>query len=210
MASEALGHRMPGRTLQGPAPHQRPETYRRNCAARLHCRGTELCRRGSAAEIRPEAGDAPRTRAGPDHHGRDAPFHGGRSNLVATLGRDTAAAYELEGARFADHRVPRRGQNPSPPSLATIDALNDGALVQLVVDRTCADDKTPVFQEERSQQNYCCDDARPCLATTSAPEASHGFSNPRLVNLVRLLARQAARDFVRAETDRGIRDCLAM
>ncbi|QHP66184.1 hypothetical protein EI171_01345 [Bradyrhizobium sp. LCT2] len=32
--------------------------------------------------------------------------------------------------------------------------------------------------------------------------------DPRLVNLVRLLARQAARDFIRAETDSRTRDHL--
>ncbi|PDT65125.1 hypothetical protein CO683_34425 [Bradyrhizobium ottawaense] len=31
--------------------------------------------------------------------------------------------------------------------------------------------------------------------------------DPRLINLVRLLARQAARDFVQAETDSRKRDC---
>lgn len=86
-------------------------------------------------------------RAGPYHHVRDAQFHGGRSNLIATLGRDTAAAYELEGVRFAGHRVHRRGHILLRLRLgqaATIDALNDGALVRLVVERTCADDVTPL------------------------------------------------------------------
>lgn len=44
-------------------------------------------------------------------------------------------------------------------------------------------------------------DPRTGCATSSKPD-------PRLVNLVRLLARQAARDFVRAETDGRKRDRL--
>jgi hypothetical protein len=41
----------------------------------------------------------------------------------------------------------------------------------------------------------------PAVSASSKPD-------PRLVNLVRLLARQAARDFVQAETDNRTRDRL--
>ncbi|RWL89327.1 MAG: hypothetical protein EOR68_31425 [Mesorhizobium sp.] len=41
----------------------------------------------------------------------------------------------------------------------------------------------------------------PAVSASSKPD-------PRLVNLVRLLARQAARDFVQAETDNRKRDRL--
>jgi hypothetical protein len=41
----------------------------------------------------------------------------------------------------------------------------------------------------------------PAVPVSSKPD-------PRLVNLVRLLARQAARDFVQAETDSRTRDRL--
>ncbi|MGY4281258.1 hypothetical protein ACVWXO_000478 [Bradyrhizobium sp. LM2.7] len=51
------------------------------------------------------------------------------------------------------------------------------------------------------------------VVADTAPEApaatvAASKSDPRLVNLVRLLARQAARDFVQAETDRRKRDRL--
>ncbi|KYK43484.1 hypothetical protein A1D31_38205 [Bradyrhizobium liaoningense] len=42
----------------------------------------------------------------------------------------------------------------------------------------------------------------------SAATVAASKSDARLVNLVRLLARQAARDFVQAETDRRKRDRL--
>ncbi|WP_407114736.1 hypothetical protein [Bradyrhizobium sp. LMG 9283] len=51
---------------------------------------------------------------------------------------------------------------------------------------------------------------KPRMVADVAPEATVEFvaskPDPRLVNLVRLLARQAARDFVQAETDSRKRD----
>lgn len=50
------------------------------------------------------------------------------------------------------------------------------------------------------------------VVVDAVPEATVAFvaskPDPRLVNLVRLLARQAARDFIQAETDSRKRDRL--
>lgn len=119
MASETLGDRMPGRTLQGlPVINV---LKRIDEIAQLDFTVWE---RNSVDEA-PQQKFGPKPemllelRAGPYHHVRDAQFHGGRSNLIATLGRDTAAAYELEGRQVC--RSPRSPPRPypSPPLLGS-------------------------------------------------------------------------------------------
>ncbi|MBH5392221.1 hypothetical protein H1B27_39150 [Bradyrhizobium sp. CNPSo 4019] len=102
-------------------------------------------------------------RTGPDRNFRDTQFRGRRANLVATLRRDTAAAHELEGVRFAGHGVHRCGHILLRLRLgqaAAIDALNDSALVRLVVERTCADDVTPLVASRLAEPS----EIRPAIA----------------------------------------------
>lgn len=86
-------------------------------------------------------------RARPDRYLGDTQFRGGGANLLATLRRDIAATYEHEGVGFTGHRVDRCGHIHLGLGLgqaAAIDALNDRALVRLVVERTCTDDVAPL------------------------------------------------------------------
>jgi hypothetical protein len=86
-------------------------------------------------------------RARPDRYIWDAQFCGRQANLIATLGRNSATAYKLEGVRLARHSIDLSRDILLGLRLcqaAAIDALNNGAFVRFVVERTYADDIAPL------------------------------------------------------------------
>ena len=132
---------------------------------------------------------------------RPSSKEGDHKNIIATTAVDPYPATTLPSASI-------RSNAPQGIDLQYIsDLANAPSLGIIVAKRSIPrEDKDAIVARPRrttaEKLRVVADAARePAVPTSSKPD-------PRLVNLVRLLARQAARDFVQAETDSRKRDRL--